>query len=316
MAVFLNAVSAVSLLMLLMATGYYMWHRGWMGPREKIFLAKFVLQFAIPCTCFIGLAGNLNMELLMESDVALLAGVLAVTAAAVAPMIAVKFLHLPKNRAGVFSGMAGYSNTLFIGLPVVTQIFGDQAIPYLMIYYLPSVVLFQTVGAATIRGAGTVYENEVGLAKVLKNIIKQPSFIGITAGIIAIVFQVELPGIVEKYVTYMSDIVVPLALIYCGYILYELGLKNLRLMPGLGLMLVLRLLIAPVITWCICVTLGLPNMVCQILALTAGLPVVSQVTVFAGAFGADEEYAACGACLSTLLCCISVPVIVVIMSLI
>lgn len=314
MAVFLNAVSAVSLLLLLMATGYYMGHKGWMGTAEKIYLSKFVLYFAIPCTCFAGLANNLSLDMLMEFDVIVITAIVAVVATAVIPVILAKLLHLPQNREGVFSAMAGYSNTLFIGLPVVTQIFGDQAIPYLMIYYLPNAVLFQTVGAATIRGAGNLDEGGVSLATTLKNMITQPSFIGIIAGLITILFRVELPSIVEKYITYMSNTVVPLALLYCGYILYELGLKNLKLMPGLGIMLAFRLLLAPVITWYICVAFGLPTVVCQIFTLIAGLPVVSQATVFAGAFGADEEYAASGACLSTLLCCISVPVIMVIMS--
>ncbi len=314
MAVFFNAVTAVSLLLLLMATGYYMGHKGWMGTAEKIYLSKFVLYFAIPCTCFAGLANNLSLDMLMEFEVVVIAAIVAVISTAGVPAILAKFLHLPKNREGVFSAMAGYSNTLFIGLPVVTQIFGDQAIPYLMIYYLPNAVLFQTIGAATIRGAGEGSDSGGGLVDTLKNMVTQPSFLGIAAGLITILFRVELPTIVDKYITYMSNTVVPLALLYCGYILYELGLKNLKLMPGLGLMLVFRLLLAPVITWYICLAFGLPNMVCQIFALVAGLPVVSQATVFAGAFGADEEYAASGACLSTLLCCISVPVIMVIMS--
>lgn len=44
-----------------------------------------------------------------------------------------------------------------------------------------------------------------------------------------------------RFAEYIGDSVSPLALIYCGFILYELGLKNLRLMPGLPVMLVIRL---------------------------------------------------------------------------
>jgi len=44
----------------------------------------------------------------------------------------------------------------------------------------------------------------------------------------------------------------------------------------------------------------------------SALPVVSQVTVMAGAYGADEEYAATGACLSILGCFVTLPVLMLI----
>ena len=45
----------------------------------------------------------------------------------------------------------------------------------------------------------------------------------------------------------------------------------------------------------------------------SALPVVSQVTVLAGAFGADERYAATGACLSTLGSFITIPVLMLVL---
>jgi hypothetical protein len=41
--------------------------------------------------------------------------------------------------------------------------------------------------------------------------------------------------------------------------------------------------------------------------------VVSQVTVMAGAYGADEEYAATGACLSILGCFVTLPILMLIL---
>ena len=38
-------------------------------------------------------------------------------------------LRLPRERWGVFVAMAAFSNTLFIGLPVSSQLFGDACIP-------------------------------------------------------------------------------------------------------------------------------------------------------------------------------------------
>ena len=52
----------------------------------------------------------------------------------------------------------------------------------------------------------------------------------------------------------------------------------------------------------------------RVFIVESALPVVSQITVMAGAYGADEEYAATGACLSMLGCFLTIPVLMVILS--
>ena len=52
----------------------------------------------------------------------------------------------------------------------------------------------------------------------------------------------------------------------------------------------------------------------DVFLVESALPVVTQVTVLAGAYGADEKYAATGACLSIFGCCISLPVLMLLIS--
>ena len=108
------------------------------------------------------------------------------------------------------------------------------------------------------------------------------------------------------------------ALIYCGFIIYELGLSNLRpsqlrQMKGLPTMLAARLVISPLICAGMCRLFGITGLAYQVFVVESALPVVSQVTVMAGDFGADDKYAAPGATLSTLACFITIPVLMVLM---
>lgn len=105
----------------------------------------------------------------------------------------------------------------------------------------------------------------------------------------------------------------PTALIYCGYIIYELGLKNLRLMRGLPTMIVVRLGVAPVVCWLFCHLFGMSGLPMNVFIVESALPVVSQVTVMGGAYGADEKYAATGAALSTLCSFISIPILMLVL---
>ena len=49
----------------------------------------------------------------------------------------------------------------------------------------------------------------------------------------------------------------------------------------------------------------------DVFVVESALPVVSQVTVMAGAYGADEKYAATGSCLSIFGCFITLPILMV-----
>ena len=69
----------------------------------------------------------------------------------------------------------------------------------------------------------------------------------------------------------------------------------------------MRLGVAPVICWVICHLMGVTGLAMQVFVVESALPVVSQVPVLSGAFGADEEYAATGACLSTLASFVTIP---------
>ena len=64
---FLHAVSSVTIILLLTATGYFCAARGWMGPDAKRFISKFTMSVAIPCMCVYGLTKNLTRELLALS---------------------------------------------------------------------------------------------------------------------------------------------------------------------------------------------------------------------------------------------------------
>ena len=134
MAGFLNAVSACLVLVLLMSVGYLMGLWGWMGGAEKKFLSKFIINIAVPANCIVGLLNNLDRNSLAQAGVQLASALLGVGVTLLLSMAVASLLRLPRERWGVFVTMAGLSNTLFIGIPVCTQLFGEACMPYIMVY--------------------------------------------------------------------------------------------------------------------------------------------------------------------------------------
>ena len=306
---FFNALSASLILMALMSVGFFMGWRGWMGPSEKKFLSKYIVNIAVPCTCITGLLSNLSHDMLLEAGFMLIAAVLGMAITLLLAAGLAQLLHLPRSRWGVFVVMTGLSNTLFIGLPVCTQLFGDECLPYVMIYYLGNTSFLQSVGIMLIQRSGTAQGTRTTVAGFFKSLLSKPPILSVIFSIFMLVLDLQLPPVVMKFAGYIGDTVSPLALIYCGYIIWEVGLKNLRLLPGLPTMLVVRLGVAPLICWGVCHLFGVTGLAMQVFVVESALPVVSQVPVLSGAFGADEQYAATGACLSTLASFVSIPVL-------
>lgn len=313
MAGFFNALSACLVLLMLMAVGYFMGARGWMTTREKGFVSKYIINIAVPCNCIVGLLDNLDRSSLMQAGGMVATAILSVVITVLASAGVAMLLRLPHERWGVFVAMAGFSNTLFIGIPVCTQLFGETSMPYIMLYYIGHTALMQSVGVMLVERAGAKPGQKGGIVQFLRDVFLKPPILSVIFSVLMLTLGWKLPNTLMRFANYISGSVSPLALIYCGFIVYEVGLKNLRFLRGLPVMLVMRLAIAPIISLSCCSLLGMEGLALQVFVVESALPVVSQVTVMAGAFGADEEYAATGACLSILGSFITIPVLMLVL---
>ena len=309
---FFNAVSAVVVLLLLMLVGYWIGRAGWMTGSEKRFLGKFIINIAVPCNCLVGILNNLDRSMLTEAGIMVVCAMLGVATNFVVGMILGTLLKLPRKQWGVFVSMVGLSNTLFIGVPLTTQLFGEVCLPYVMTYYLSSTMFTQSVAVMLIERAGSV-SSQRSVGGFLKDVFTKPPIVALILSVVLLVVDVRPPVVVMSFAKYISNSVSALALIYCGFIVYELGFQNLRFQRGLPTVVVCRLLVAPLICMGYCRLFGITGLAHDVFVVESALPVVSQITVLAGNFGADDKYAATGATLTTIGCFFTIPILMVLM---
>ena len=307
---FLHAVSSVTLILLLTATGYFCAARGWITKSAKAFLSKFLMTLAIPCMCVYGLTNNLSRDLLAGSHGFLLVPLLSSIGAFLLSLLAGRALRLPRRRLGVFMMMCSVSNAIFIGLPMCIELFGEVCTPYVMLYYLVNTSFVQLVGMSLVRWAGSCGSFD---RKLLKKFLTTPPVIGVFIGIALVLAGIRLPSLVMSYCKYMNSLVTPLALLLTGYIIYEIGLKNLKFDRGLALVLFFRFLLVPAMSLALCAFFGVEGLARSVLIVETAMPVVTQTVVAAADYGADEQFAAQGAALSTLASFIVIPVLMMIL---
>lgn len=312
--VFFNAVSAVVVLLLLMAVGYLMRQLGWMGASEKKFLGKYLLNIAVPCNCLTGILGNLDRSMLSEMAMMLACCILGVILNFAVGIVLANLMKIQKNRWGVFVSMLALPNSLFIGLPMCTQLFGEVCVPYVMLFYLSNTIFTQSAAVLLVARSGSGEAERQGFWKAVLSVVSKPPIVATAVSLILLVTGIRPPAFFLSFAKYISGSVSPLALMYCGGIVYELGIKNLRFQRGLGVMMLFRLALAPLVCAGMCRLAGITGLPHDVFVVSSGLPVVTQITVMAGTYGADEQYAATGATFTTLGCFLTIPVMMVLLA--
>lgn len=314
MASFLHAIASVVIILILTAVGYFCAAQRWMGPEVKAFLSRFLIRLAVPCMCVYSLRSNLTRAILDRSGPVLLVPFFTSALLFLLSFGIGRLFAIPRRRLGVFMFMCSVSNAVFVGFPMCSELFGEAATPYVMLYYLVNTSFTQIVGLSLVRWSGDKGARH-SWREVLVRFIKTPPVIGVFIGFGLILLDVQLPSFLMSCLRYINGTVTPLALLLTGYIIHEIGLSHLRIDRDTGVMLLFRFLLSPALSVLLGGLLGVGGLAGNVLAVESAMPVVTQSVVASAEYGADEQFAAQGAAISTLACFIVIPVLMLLLSL-
>ena len=223
--VFWQAVSSVSVILLLTATGYFMGMKGWMDKKAKSFISRFLMTLLVPANCINGIITNLTRETVREYGIYLLIGAIALALSNVLAFLLCKAFRIAKNKTGLFIFMGANSNVIFIGLAICREIFGDACAPFVMVLYALNSLSLWMIGVMAVRWSYGSEKEPFG--KLLLKVLLSPPVLGILAGLALVLLNISLPAFARNYIRHLSNLVTPLAIIMTGFIIYELGLKSL-----------------------------------------------------------------------------------------
>lgn len=311
METFLHSLSSVAIILLLTATGYFCAAKGWMKDESKTFLSKLLMSIVVPANCIYCMRQRLSRDMLTGMVSFLLIPLLATAIMFLASYLLARALKVEHKRFGVFIMMCALPNCVFIGLPVCRELFGEECIPYVMLYFVISTVYTQTLAMALVRASGTADDGK--RENILLRLIKMPTLIGTVIGVVLVLCDIELPGLAMTYLGYLSDTVSPLALLITGFIIHDIGLKNLYIDKQTSIVLCFRFLIAPALFLTLCSLFGITGLARSVTVIECSMPVVSQTVIAAAAYGADEQFAARGAAISTIACFAVIPLLMLIL---
>lgn len=280
----------------LMLLGLLLSRRGMITEQGSRDLSNVLLYAVIPCVILRSYMSEFSTEKLRAMGLSALIAVIAFAASIAVAYLTCGTRHRIENFAVAF-GNAG-----FIGIPLVTAVFGPEAAFYVVSFSTFANLLQWTYGIVIISGK----KETMNLRMVFVN----PVFISMVIGIALFVLQPALPTVVTGTIGYIADGNTVLAMIILGYYLSKVQLRGLFADVRLYLVSALRLLVVPAVT--ILVFLPFPfarGEITLITLIAAATPIASSTAIFAQKFDQDYRRAVSYVCLSTILSVATLPLV-------
>ena len=301
-----NAFSGVFTVFLVAFLGYALRRKRWVGEEALKALPRFITMIVMPPFLLRSITATFEKEQLLG----LLSGTL-VPAVAITVFFCLAYLFsvvfaVREGRRGAFITAFAASNTLNVGLPINIALFGEGAIPYILVYFFAHDILFWTVGNYLLARDGEQTHVKLLSLESAKRVLSPP-LIGFALGMALVLLDIQLPAFLDKTFKYVGDMAIALALMYIGIMMGEIRLKDLA--PDRDALLVLagRCLICPLIVLALAAVFPVPETMRNVFVLQAAMPVMLNAAILTGYYGGDVKFMTVVASLSTMLVVVTVP---------
>ena len=295
----LNSFVALSLCIVV---GFFSRRRRLLDDNHAKSFSDLLMNITLPCTVFISFMRPFSTELLVESLATfIITGIIFVAGGYIGLFVA----KLTKASAGEVQGLrfgSAFGNVAFMGIPIVSAVFGDEGLIYVSMTIASFNLLVFTHGVR-------MFDNAPKNINLKALIIKTPALPALFLGFIFFVTGIRLPPSLEGGIGMIASMTTPLSMILIGMILAKQRLKDalmdIKMMPPVCV----RLVIVPLLSFFILrIFISNPLMLDVIITLMA-MPPAAVTVIFAEQYEADGMAAARFVVVSTIVCVVTVPLI-------
>ena len=293
----MTAVIQVCVIALLISVGFFL-------AKKKIFTRKtgqslsyLLVNFVTPAL----ILQSFQLDYTPDKLHGLLTAALLVLISYVV-VIAFSFLLFGKTKEHRIERLAvTFSNVGFMGLPLVSGIYGAEGVFYASIAVIGFNVVFWTFGITVLRGKLS-REN-------VKKILLSPTLIAVAAGLILFLFRIRLPDPFASVVHHLANLNTPIAMIVAGISISEShpssALKNVQLYKVLaGKLLLVPLLLAGVFAM-----IPAPRLIKQVLVLQQACPPAVLISTVLLQCGKDDRKATEYFVITTIVSMVTIPLV-------
>lgn len=201
-----------------------------------------------------------------------------------------------------------YPNTGNLIIPLVSYILGSEYVIYCSVYMCFFMLLMWSHGKAILSG-----ESKLDIS-ILTNI----NIIALFVGLAMFLLKLHFPAPIQDAIDTIGSITGPIVMLIMGMLIADIDIEKLKQYKRLPLVVALRMLVLPILI-ILAYKLARLDGFCEnaegimlIAVMSASAPTASTITQLALLFGADEGYANLITLVCTLVCILTMPLMVLI----
>lgn len=228
---------------------------------------------------------------------------------AVAAFFAGRLLKLSAEKTGVLIQGAFRGNLVYVGLPIVLYSLSESGQRYENMESLAVIVIALTVPVYSITSvivllAGRHQFDKNAIGKMLRGIVTNPLLLACVAGLIYSALFENLHPIIQRTMSSVGQMALPLALLCIGATLVQEKLDR-KILPAAVTGSLIKVIIAPAAGLLIAVLLGISGVQLRIGLLLLSCPAAVASHIMAEQMTGDKNLSASIVVVSTLLSIIS-----------
>lgn len=214
-------------------------------------------------------------------------------------------LRIPDGHRGVYRFMLCFGNVGFIGYPVLTAVFGPDALVYAAVFNLPFNLFVFTVGAWFLT------QDTDGSVKVQTTwrTFVTPVMISCLVAIVLTLLGIHHAPILGDALNTLGSITTPAALLIIGSSLANMPARELLGSPRLWICSLFRLMVMPVLIWAAFSPFVPSGLMLAVTIMLTGMPVATNGTMLCYQYGGNSRVMAQGTFVTTVLALASIPLL-------
>ena len=310
MSLFLTSITSIIPIIAIIVLGYILQVKGWFGDAFGPNLSRLIMNVALPASIFVSVMKYLTLDKLISLSGGLLYTFVAFILGYIVAYIAVMLFKVRPGRRGTMINTFVNANTIFIGLPLNVALFGDQALPYFLIYYITNTISTWTLGVYLMTSDSKSGQSKKTSKFDWKKLLPAP-LVGFLVALLFLILRISIPDFATNTLTYVGNIVTPLSLIYIGIVLAKAGLNTIAFDKDTIVTLVGRFILAPLIMLLV-LKFFAPNMAAvefKTFMIQSATPALAVLPILANQGKGDVEFSTNVVTLSTVLFIVVIPIL-------
>lgn len=246
-----------------------------------------------------------GLELLTTFGIAILVFAYMILISVFLPHI----LRVPVEDKGVFRVMTIFSNIGFMGFPVISAVYGANALLYASLFLFPYNILIYTYGIMAM-GKTNGSKQKLQLKKILN--------IGVIACIVSItiyLIDIPMPTVVTTTVTSLSNLTAPLSMFVIGQSMIHIKVGELFSDIRLFAFSIIKLILLPIVGILLLRIFVHDSLIVGVCMIMMATPVGSMTAMLAQQYDGNYFLASKGVALTTILSVVTIPLVSWILSL-